>query len=66
MAYESESKKTAAPAPRETVEGLEDGIQVGKTDRQKLDNLAMKAAKQAKNRFADDATVIPGGEIFTK
>ena len=38
----------------------------GKSEQQKMDQVAMKAAKRAENRFREDETKIPGSTEFTK
>ncbi len=32
----------------------------------KMDDVAMKGAKRAENRFREDEGVVPGSQIFTK
>jgi hypothetical protein len=68
MAHGLDSTKTPARPSHEAIEGRgsEDDLAEGKSEEQKLDSDAMRAAKRAENRILDDEEKIPGSTIFTK
>jgi hypothetical protein len=67
MAYGLNSTKTPArPAHQAIEKSSEDSIDAFKTPHQKLDNLAMRAARRAQNRLIDNEEKIPGSTIFSK
>jgi hypothetical protein len=61
------SSKTAA---RPSHEAIEDKVGASKltdkTEREKIDQVAMKGAKRAENRILNDEENIPGSTIFSK
>ncbi len=57
------SDKTAA---RPSHRAVETTGAVGADDDKKLDEVAVKAAKRAGNRFRDDQDTVPGSSEFTK
>ena len=61
------SNKTAARPSREAIDTkLRDGKLVDKTDQERIDQTAMKAAKRAENRIVSNEQRTPGDTIFTK
>lgn len=61
------SEKTPARASQGAT-----GNKIGSTavtpedDQKRMDDVAMKAAKRAENRFREDETTVPGSTEFTK
>lgn len=68
MAHGLDSTKTPARPAHEAIEGRGAGDQIGetKTERERLDETAMRSAKRAQNRIHDDEEKIPGSTIFSK
>lgn len=61
------SNKTPARPSHQAIDTkLRDGKMVDKTDEERLDQTAMKAAKRAENRIAGDEERLPGDTIFSK
>jgi hypothetical protein len=61
------SNKTPARPSHQAVETkLHDGKLTGKSDQQRIDQTAMKAAKRAGNRIAGDAERVPAETMFKK
>jgi hypothetical protein len=61
------SNKTPARPSHEAVDTkLRDGKLVDRSDEERLDQTAMKAAKRAENRIAGDEQNVPGDTLFTK
>jgi hypothetical protein len=61
------STKTPARPSHEAVENkIGANPLTDKSEEQKMDQVAMKAAKRAENRFAADEENVPGSTIFTK
>ena len=68
MAHGLDSTKTPARPSHEAIEGRGSGDELaeGKSEKQKLDNTAMRGAKRAQNRMLDNEEKIPGSTTFTK
>jgi hypothetical protein len=60
------SKTPARPAHQAIEKSSENSIDAFKTEHQKIDNLAMRAARRAQNRLIDNEENIPGSTIFSK
>lgn len=61
------SNKTAARPSHESIESkLDDSKLTGKTEHDKMNQVANKAAHRATNRLAYDAGEVPGTSEFTK
>ncbi len=61
------SSKTPARPSHEAVDAtLRDGKLMDKTDEERIDQAAMKAAKRAGNRIAVNEERVPGDTMFTK
>ena len=61
------SNKTPARPSHEAIDTkLRDGKLVDKTDEERIDQVAMKAAKRAGNRIAGNEERVPGDTIFSK
>ena len=67
MAQGLDSSKTAARPSHEAIEKAgEDSMDDFKSNRGKLDDVAMRAAKRAENRIGANEETIPGSTIFSK
>jgi hypothetical protein len=67
MAHGVDSTKLPSRPSHEGVErGTSNPIEEGKTDQQKIDNVALRGAKRAENRIIGNDQRIPGSTIFTK
>jgi hypothetical protein len=66
MAQGLDSTKTGARPSHEAIEEGATATEVGKTDQQKLDHIAMESAKRAQNRIHSDEETTPGNSIFSK
>jgi hypothetical protein len=68
MAHGLDSTKTPARPSHEAIEGRGSGDELaeGKSEKQKLDSIAMRGAKRAQNRMLDNEEKIPGSTTFTK
>jgi hypothetical protein len=67
MAQGFDSSKTPSRPSEEAIEPAgEDSIDAFKSEHQRLDDLAMRAAKRAQNRIIADEEEIPGSKIFSK
>jgi len=61
------STKTPARPSHEAIENkVGTGALTGKTEEQKIDQVAMKGAKRAENRILSDEENLPGSTIFSK
>lgn len=61
------SNKTPARPSHEAVDTkLRDGKLAGKSDQERMDQTAMKAAKRAENRIVSNEQRVPGDTMFTK
>jgi hypothetical protein len=61
------SNKTPARPSHEAVDSkLNNSKLTGKSDQQRIDQTAMKAAKRAENRIVGNEERIPGETMFTK
>jgi hypothetical protein len=65
MEQELNSTKTAARPSHEAIEN-KIGTNAETSEEQKLDQVAMKAAKRAENRIHNNEERIPGSTIFSK
>jgi hypothetical protein len=66
MAQGLDSTKTGARPSHEAIEEGSTATEVGKTDVQKLDHIAMESAKRAENRIHSNEERTPGNSIFSK
>jgi hypothetical protein len=66
MAQGLDSTKTGARPSHEAIEQDNSATEVGKTDQQKMDHLAMESAKRAENRIHSNEETTPGNSIFSK
>lgn len=66
MAQGLDSTKSAAEPSHEAVESNAPATEVGRTEQQKIDDIAMKIAKRGENRFASNKEKLPGDTMFTK
>jgi hypothetical protein len=66
MAQGLDSTKTGARPAHEAIEDGSTATEVGKTDQQKMDHVAMESAKRAQNRIHADEETTPGNSIFSK
>jgi hypothetical protein len=66
MAQGLDSTKTGARPSHEAIEEGSTATEVGKTDEQKLDHIAMESAKRAENRIHSNEERTPGNSIFSK
>jgi len=66
MAQGLNSTKSAARPAHEAIEQNADATVAGKTERQKMDKIAMEAAKRAENRIHSEEEKNPEDSMFTK
>jgi hypothetical protein len=66
MAQGLDSTKTAARPSHEAIEEGVTATEVGKSDEQKMDHLAMQGAKRAQNRTKAYEETAPDQKLFTK
>jgi hypothetical protein len=66
MAQGLDSTKSGARPSHEAIEEGSTATEVGKTDQQKMDHIAMESAKRAQNRIHADEETTPGNSIFSK
>jgi len=66
MAQGLDSTKTGARPSHEAIEEETGASEVGKTDEQKMDHVAMESAKRAQNRIHSNEETTPGNSIFSK
>jgi hypothetical protein len=66
MAQGLDSTKTGARPSHDAIEEGSTATEVGKTDEQKLDHIAMESAKRAENRIHSNEERTPGNSIFSK
>ncbi|MEO8735718.1 MAG: hypothetical protein ABI380_04190 [Edaphobacter sp.] len=66
MAQGLDSTKTGARPSHEAIEEDNSATEVGKTDQQKMDHVAMESAKRAENRIHSNEETTPGNSIFSK
>ena len=66
MAQGLNSTKTGSRPSHEAIEEETSATEVGKTDQEKMDHVAMQSAKRAQNRIHDNEETTPGNSIFSK
>jgi hypothetical protein len=66
MAQGVNSTKSGARPSHEAIESEAPATEVGKSDQEKLDHVAMQSAKRAENRLRDNEDSTPGNSMFTK
>lgn len=66
MAHGLNSTKTRARPSHEALEEDNSVTEVGKSDEEKLDHIAMQGAKRAQNRIHSNEETTPGNSIFSK
>ncbi|HZY63759.1 MAG TPA: hypothetical protein VFE38_14655 [Edaphobacter sp.] len=66
MAQGLNSTKTGARPSHEALEEDNSVTEVGKSDEEKLDHIAMQGAKRAQNRIHANEETTPGNSIFSK
>jgi hypothetical protein len=66
MAQGLDSTKSGARPSHEAIEEGATATEVGKSDEQKMDHIAMESAKRAQNRIHADEETTPGNSIFSK
>jgi hypothetical protein len=66
MAQGLNSTKTAARPSHEALEKGSTATEVGKSEQEKIDNIAMQGAKRAQNRIHSNEETTPGNSIFSK
>ena len=62
----SSSKRAARPSHGAVENKVGTSKLVGKTEEQKMDQVAMKGAKRAQNRILNNEENIPGSTIFSR
>jgi hypothetical protein len=66
MAQGLNSTKTGARPSHEAIEDETSATEVGKTDQQKMDHIAMESAKRAQNRIHSNEETTPANSVFSK
>lgn len=67
MEQELNSNKTPARPSHQAIENKIGSSKVAdRTEREKMDQVGMKAAKRAENRMVNNEEKIPGSKIFSK
>jgi hypothetical protein len=66
MAQGLDSTKTGARPSHEAIEEETSATEVGKSDEEKLNHVAMESAKRAQNRIHSNEETTPGNSIFSK
>ncbi len=66
MAQGLDSTKTAARPSHQAIEQDEVATEVGDSDQNRLDHIAMEAAKRSSNRIISNEEKIPSSTIFSK
>ena len=66
MAQGLNSTKTGARPAHEAIESNASATEVGKSEQQKMDDVAMQSAKRAQNRIHANEETTPGNTIFSK
>jgi hypothetical protein len=66
MAQGMNSSKTGARPSHEAIEEDSSATEVGKTDQQKMDHVAMESAKRAQNRIHSNEETTPANSVFSK
>ena len=67
MAQGINATKTPARPSHEAIENKPGSLtNVGKTEQQKMDKIAMQGAKRAENRIHNNEERTPGNTLFTK
>jgi hypothetical protein len=66
MAQGIDSTKTGDRPSHEAIESNDPATEVGRTEQQKMDDMAMESAKRANNRIGQNEDSTPGDSIFTK
>jgi hypothetical protein len=67
MGLMTPNTKTGARASHEAIESTGgDATELGKTEQERIDHVAMDMAKRGQNRVHEDEGKIPDSQIFTK
>jgi hypothetical protein len=66
MAQGLDSTKTGARPSHEAIEETTSATDVGKSDQEKMDHVAMESAKRAQNRIHSNEDTTPGNSTFAK
>jgi hypothetical protein len=66
MAQGLNSTKTGSRPSHEAIEEGTTATEVGKSEQEKMDHVAMQSAKRAQNRIHDNEETTPGNSIFSK
>jgi hypothetical protein len=66
MAQGLDSTKTGARPSHEAIEEDNSATEVGKSEQEKIDHIAMESAKRAENRIHSNEETTPGNSIFSK
>jgi hypothetical protein len=66
MSQGLDSTKTGARPSHEAIEEETSATEVGKSDEEKMDHVAMESAKRAQNRIHSNEETTPGNSIFSK
>lgn len=66
MAQGLDSTKTGARPSHEAIEEETSATEVGKSDEEKLNHVAMESAKRAQNRIHSNEETTPKNSIFSK
>jgi len=66
MSQGLDSTKTGARPSHEAIEEENSATEVGKSDAEKMDHVAMESAKRAQNRIHSNEETTPGNSIFSK
>ena len=66
MAQGLDSTKTGARPSHEAIEEETSATEVGKSDEEKLNHIAMESAKRAQNRIHSNEETTPKNSIFSK
>jgi hypothetical protein len=66
MAQGLDSTKSEAEPSHEAIESNAPATEVGRTEQQKMDDIAMQSAKRGENRFASNKDKLPEDTMFTK
>lgn len=60
------TKTPARPSHEAISEHTGDATDAGKTDQERIDQIAMESAKRGENRIHNDEETTPGNTIFSK
>jgi hypothetical protein len=66
MAQGLNSTKIGSRPSHEAIESEAPATEVGSTEQEKMDHIAMQSAKRANNRIRSNEDSTPGNGIFTK